>query len=159
MGAFVVLIIDPIASLDSETLEDPEAVAACKKLASKQYVALAEVTREPFSPYNSCTLELVLQGEPKSSPDKCMEPSMSVPIVPMTMDPEDRSHPSSRISLKPSNPLPWNDCYLSCFFVAKVRSPTVFTEAPIDGILDRKELRRRDALLIGCRETEGSGLD
>ncbi|KAJ7152640.1 hypothetical protein C8R43DRAFT_475167 [Mycena crocata] len=145
-GAFVVFTIDPLASVDPEILDDAEAVLACKALVNKQFVALA-AEREGFylgtQPYNSCTVEFVLQGEPKSSAERCMEPSMSVPIVPMAND----AHPSSRLPLEPSNPLPWNDCYISCFFVETVRSPTLYTEVPTDYKLDRKELSKHDRFL------------
>ncbi|KAJ7152630.1 hypothetical protein C8R43DRAFT_1235640 [Mycena crocata] len=145
-GAFVVFTIDPLASVDPRILEDPDAVLACKNLVSKQYVALAaerEDFYQPWEPYNSTTIEFILQGEPKSSAERCMEPSMSVPIVPMTND----AHPSSRLPLRPSNPFPWKDCYVSCFFVETVRSPTLYTEAPIDCILDLDELDRHDRFL------------
>ncbi|KAJ7178228.1 hypothetical protein C8R46DRAFT_1346434 [Mycena filopes] len=140
LGAFVVFRIDPFASLGPELLEDPETLAACKSLVNNQYVALAE--REgyykPGAPYNECTLEFVLQGEPKSSSRKFIDASMSVPIVPMATD----THPSGRIPLKPSTPLPWNDCYITCLFSALVRSPTLFTTEPVDWILDSKESSR-----------------
>ncbi len=41
------------------------------------------------------------------------------------------AHLSCHNPLKPSSPLPWNDCYLSCFFFATLRSPTTFTTEPI----------------------------
>ncbi|KAJ6468673.1 hypothetical protein C8R47DRAFT_948294, partial [Mycena vitilis] len=133
MGAFVVFTIDPVASLDPDVLGDPEATAACKRLVNKEYVALAERNGfyRPWDPYNECSLKFVLQGEPRASAKDCMEPCMSLPIEPTT----NVAHPSSRVPLKPSNPLPWTDCYLSCFFAATVRSPTLFTEAPVPWVL------------------------
>ncbi|KAJ7151214.1 hypothetical protein C8R46DRAFT_1123575 [Mycena filopes] len=133
LSAFVVFRIDPFASLDPELLEDPDTLAACKTLVNKRYVALAE--REDFykprDPYNECILEFVVQGEPKDA-------SMSVPVAPMTTD----THSSGRIPLQPSTPLPWNDCYMTCLFSARVRSPTLFTTEPVNWILDREESAR-----------------
>ncbi|KAJ7152611.1 hypothetical protein C8R43DRAFT_842270, partial [Mycena crocata] len=123
----VVFTIDPFASVDPRILEDPETLLACKNLVNKRYAAIAAKRKgfyQPWEPYNSCTIEFILQGEPKVCAERCMEPSMSVPIVPMTND----AHPSSRVPLRFSNPLPWSDCYLSCFFGGTVRSPTLFTE-------------------------------
>ncbi|KAJ6484433.1 hypothetical protein C8R47DRAFT_1321515 [Mycena vitilis] len=145
MGAFVVLSIDPVASLDADVLGDPEAVAACKQLVNKKYVALAERNGfyRPWDLYNECEIGFVLQGEPRSSPRDFMEPSMSLPIEPVTIAP----HASSRPPLQPSIPLPWNDCYLSTFFAATVRSPTLFTEEPVPWVLGSKELSKRDNFL------------
>ncbi|KAJ7129073.1 hypothetical protein C8R46DRAFT_925742 [Mycena filopes] len=141
LGAFVVFTIDPIASLDLDLRTDAETIAACKELVNKKYVALAERDGlfKPWEAYNECTLEFVLRGEPRSSDDAFMEASMSIPIVPMTRD----EHPSGRTPLKPSNPLPWTDCYISSFFCVTVRSPTLYTEEPIDCVLDLQELGRR----------------
>ncbi|KAJ7466698.1 hypothetical protein B0H11DRAFT_2047365 [Mycena galericulata] len=150
IGAFVVLTIDPMTSLDQETMEDVEAIAACKMLVSKQYVALVGERGglyQPWAPYNACTVEFLLQGEPEDSPEKCIDPSMSVPIIPMTNE----IHPSSRIPLKPSNPLPWNDCYVSTFWGVSVRSPSLWTEDPIDHILDEEEMNRQTRFLIKDR--------
>jgi hypothetical protein len=77
----------------------------------------------PWNPHNECIIHFILQKEPKSNPEECMESSLSVPIVPMTIE----AHPSSRNPLKPTSPLPWNDCYyLSCFFFTTLGSPTSF---------------------------------
>ncbi|KAJ7187214.1 hypothetical protein C8R46DRAFT_936322, partial [Mycena filopes] len=93
---------------------------------------------KPRAPYNECILQFVVQGEPKASPSLFMDASMSVPIAPMTTD----THPSGRIPLNPSTPLPWNDCFVSCCFGTVVRSPTLFTMEPVNWILDRKESAR-----------------
>ncbi|KAJ7096621.1 hypothetical protein B0H15DRAFT_1019647 [Mycena belliarum] len=141
LGACVVLTIDPIASLDPETLEDPEAVAACKKLVSKQYVGFVRDRvglYSPWDPYNSCVVEFLLQGEPQGYPSRFMAPRMSIPILPVAGEP----HPSSRSPLKTSNPLPWPGCYVSPFWAVRVRSPTLFTEDPVDCMLDKAELMR-----------------
>ncbi|KAJ7096626.1 hypothetical protein B0H15DRAFT_51292 [Mycena belliarum] len=139
VGACVVLTIDPIASLDPETLEDPEAVAACKKLVNKQYVGFVRERvgfYRPWDPYNSCAVEFLLQGKPQGYPSRFIEPRMSIPILPAADEP----HPSSRSPLEPSTPLPWRGCYVSPFWAVQVRSPTLFTEDPVDCILDRAEL-------------------
>ncbi|KAJ7096618.1 hypothetical protein B0H15DRAFT_946092 [Mycena belliarum] len=130
LGACVVFTIDPVASLDPETLKDSEAVKACMTLANKPYVGVVAERMgiyQPWNPHNGCMIGFLLQGRPKSIPSKFIESSMSIPIAPMTI----RDHPSSRSPLNPSNPLPWNDCYLSTFWSAKVLSPTLMTETPI----------------------------
>ncbi|KAJ7096628.1 hypothetical protein B0H15DRAFT_946101 [Mycena belliarum] len=141
IGACVVLTIDPIASLDPETLEDPEAVAACKKLVSKQYVGFVRDRvglYNPWDPYNSCLVEFLLQGEPQGHPNRFIASRMSIPILPAADEP----HISSRSPLEPSTPLPWRGCYISSFWAVRVRSPTLFTEDPVDCVLDRTELKK-----------------
>ncbi|KAJ7096622.1 hypothetical protein B0H15DRAFT_825803 [Mycena belliarum] len=146
VGAYVVLTIDPVASLDPDVLEDPEAVQACKELVNRSYVVfVGERTKifQPWSPYNDCMVDFLIQGKPKSFPAKFVESSMSIPIVPMTIT----DHPSSRIPLKPSNSLPWNDCYISTLWSAEVRSPTLKTEVPIACQLDDDEMDKLDRFL------------
>ncbi|KAK7046561.1 hypothetical protein R3P38DRAFT_2874451 [Favolaschia claudopus] len=127
-GAFVGFTLDPIASLSQGAQSDPEAVELCKKLVCKQYVGIV-VDREglymPWLPYNSCYVRLIQQGQPKGDPEQFIEPSMSVPVLPMTEDPE--SHVSGRTPIKPSEPLPWKDCYISIAADAVVRSPSMWT--------------------------------
>ncbi|KAJ7096599.1 hypothetical protein B0H15DRAFT_1019629 [Mycena belliarum] len=147
LGACVVFTIDAVASLDPETLEDPEAVKACMSLASKPYVGFVAKRMgiyQPWNPHNGCMIGFLLQGRPKSIPSKSLESSMSIPIAPMTIG----DHPSSRSPLNPSNPLPWNDCYLSTFWSAKVLSPTLMTETPIACKLARDEMRQLSRFLM-----------
>ncbi|KAJ7096598.1 hypothetical protein B0H15DRAFT_825696 [Mycena belliarum] len=146
VGACVVFTIDPVASLDPETLEDSEAVKACMALANKPYVGVVAERMgiyQPWNPDNGCMIGFLLQGRPKSIPSKSIESSMSIPIAPMTI----RDHPSSRNPLNPTNPLPWNDCYLSTFWSAKVLSPTLMTETPIACKLTSDEKRQLDRFL------------
>ncbi|KAJ7041577.1 hypothetical protein C8F04DRAFT_145527 [Mycena alexandri] len=147
VGACAILTVDPVASLDPDTREfDPEAVAACKNLPSKKYLAFVHsrlAIYQPWEAYNQCIVHFILRGEPNAVPDKCIEPSMSIPIEPMTS----AAHVSGRVPLKPSTPLPWDDCYITSFSAAFVNHPTAFTEDPIDYVLDREELRRVDLFL------------
>ncbi|KAJ7637298.1 hypothetical protein DFH06DRAFT_1302721 [Mycena polygramma] len=146
IGAFAVFTIDPVASLDPEVQQDPDAIAACKRLENKKYVVLVADQRSlyaPWAPYNSWMVLFISQGEPPAFPEKCIEPSMSLPISPMTKE----SYLSGRDPLKASRPLPWNDCYITCFSHAHLRSPTQFTTDPIEYMLDPEELDRHDRLL------------
>ncbi|KAJ7152622.1 hypothetical protein C8R43DRAFT_886187 [Mycena crocata] len=151
IGACVVLTIDPIASLDPEILEDPEAVEACKKLVCKKYTnhllwllfAQYSTLFQPWEPYTTCQIEFILQGHPGAFPERCIEPSMSIPILPVTND----AHPSSRIPMEPSTPLPWNDCYVSTFWAVLARCRTLFTEDPIDCIFTLDEMLRHNRFL------------
>ncbi|KAJ7187316.1 hypothetical protein C8R46DRAFT_1025190 [Mycena filopes] len=68
---------------------------------------------------------------------------MSLPFCPMTME----SHPSSREPMKASQPLPWNDCYITSFSFANVRSPTAFTEEPIVYMFESEDMNTLDWLL------------
>ncbi|KAJ7466699.1 hypothetical protein B0H11DRAFT_2197413 [Mycena galericulata] len=147
LGACAVFTIDPLSSLSQEAQEDPEAIAACENLVSKQYVGIIVERLElylPWEPYNSCSVRLLQQGEPKGSPQDFIEPSMSLPILPMTTE----THPSSRPPLRPSKPLPWNDCYITAFLRARVRSPTVITRDPIDHVIDVAEILRQKRCMI-----------
>ncbi|KAJ7187307.1 hypothetical protein C8R46DRAFT_1274729 [Mycena filopes] len=146
VGACAVLTIDPVATLDAEVREDAEAVAACKKLVTKKYAVLVADRLSFYAPnaaYNPCVVNFLLQGEPSAFPDRCIEPSMSLPIFPMTM----QSHLSSREPMKASRPLPWNDCYTTSFSFADVRSRTAFTEEPIMYMFPDEEMSRHDHLL------------
>ncbi|KAJ7187319.1 hypothetical protein C8R46DRAFT_287932 [Mycena filopes] len=146
VGACAVLTIDPLATLDSEVREDAEAVAACKRLVTKKYAVLVADRLSLYAPnaaYNPCIVNFLLQGEPAAFPERGIEPSMSLPMCPMTMHP----HPSSREPMQASQPLPWNDCYITSFSFADVRSPTAFTEEPVMYMFERKEMHRLDRLL------------
>ncbi|KAJ7151253.1 hypothetical protein C8R46DRAFT_859827, partial [Mycena filopes] len=118
---------------------DPEAVAACKRLVLKKYVAIVdrEALYDPRQLYNPCFVRFLLQGEPLNSPERSIEPTMSVPIVPIT-----KPHLSARDPIKASKPLPWNDCYVTSYTYAEVKSPTKFKETPADYELSLEELNR-----------------
>ncbi|KAJ7601535.1 hypothetical protein DFH06DRAFT_1489518 [Mycena polygramma] len=124
-GACAVFTIDPVASLNADTREDSEAVAACKMLTSKKYAVVADRPHlhEYWEPHNECVVHFILRGVPPGIPNKCIEPSMSLPILPVTNEP----HPSSREPLKLSTPLPWKD--------------------PIEHVLDADELIRAHRFL------------
>ncbi|KAJ7173219.1 hypothetical protein C8R46DRAFT_1255169 [Mycena filopes] len=143
-GACAVFTIDPVASLDPEVQTDSEAVAACKRLGSKKYGAIVDrlTLYNPYAPYNPCFVRFLLQGEPLASEEQCIEPTMSLPIVPMT-----KPHPSARDPSKASKPLPWNDCYVTSYSFAEVKSATQFTEEPIDYQFSLEELSRQDRFL------------
>ncbi|KAJ7129069.1 hypothetical protein C8R46DRAFT_1049226 [Mycena filopes] len=144
-GACAVFTIDPVASLDPEIQEDPEAVAACKRLANKKYGVIVDrqALYEPWEPYNPCFVRFLLQGEPLTSEERSIEPTMSVPIAPTVT----RPHVSARDPIKASKPLPWNDCYVTCYTYAEVKSPTESTEKPVDYELSLEEFNRLDRLL------------
>ncbi|KAJ6484440.1 hypothetical protein C8R47DRAFT_1017246, partial [Mycena vitilis] len=145
IGACAVFTIDPGASLDPEIQKDAEAIAACNRLVNKKYVALVDQAGfyQPWEPYNTYTVHFLVQGEPPTFPDRCIDPSMSVPLAPMAKE----SHPSSRDPLKLSKPLPWSDCYITCYTYAHVRTPTIVTETPIPHQLVDEEWRKHDRFL------------
>ncbi|KAJ7660922.1 hypothetical protein DFH06DRAFT_381728 [Mycena polygramma] len=170
-GACAVFTIDPVASLNAETREDSEAVAACRTLTSKKYAVVVDVRGyatvmsrrcltdlfkqrqdlyEHWEPHNECVVHFILRGVPPAIPDKCIEPSMSLPILPVTNE----AHPSSRDPLKPSTPLPWSDCYITGFSFARVRSPTLFTEEPIEYVFDADEVSRAHRFLRADVQTK-----
>ncbi|KAK0234058.1 hypothetical protein IW262DRAFT_1452607 [Armillaria fumosa] len=105
-GEYIVLKLDPVASL--KHLDDPVVTKACGALGSKNYVTCVINLLSfplPGVEYINVAVTLVSQGLPNSDPDRFILPDMSAPILPNT------SHPLSRSPMKPSNPLPWLDCY------------------------------------------------
>ncbi|KAF7301910.1 hypothetical protein MIND_00757000 [Mycena indigotica] len=60
---------------------------------------------------------------PEDEPLEGIEAAMSIPIAPTRMTEDD--HPFGFPPFEPSNPLPWNDCYLTQFWRIDLRSPTV----------------------------------
>ncbi|KAJ6608319.1 hypothetical protein B0H10DRAFT_1996663 [Mycena sp. CBHHK59/15] len=141
-GAWAVLSIDPIASV--EYLDDPEATSAAQNIVTQKYVVYVENDGQflnPTIPYQENTVSFLIQGQPLASPDDCVDSSMSIPVLPAV------EHPSSREPLKPSQPLPWPNCYLSPFVQAEVRSPTLITTGPIDCRLDIPEQLRYERLM------------
>ncbi|KAJ6608265.1 hypothetical protein B0H10DRAFT_2068218 [Mycena sp. CBHHK59/15] len=141
-GAWAVLSIDPIASV--EYLDDPEATLAAQNIVTQKYVVYVEDNGQlfnPISPYQENTVSFLIQGQPLASPDDCIDSSMSIPVLPAV------EHPSSREPLKPSQPLPWPNCYLSPFVQAEVRSPTLITTGPIDCQIDIPEQLRYERLM------------
>ncbi|KAF7301904.1 hypothetical protein MIND_00756400 [Mycena indigotica] len=123
-GAFAAFKIDPISTLPPDMRNDAEAVAACQKLVNKSYIGLVVKRHGLFqhwAPYNACTFDFLLPGMPMNMPLAGIDPSMSLPVEPMTI----KDHPGYP-PLRPSNPLPWNDCYISPFWRVELRSPTVY---------------------------------
>ncbi|KAJ7152602.1 hypothetical protein C8R43DRAFT_819884, partial [Mycena crocata] len=120
LGSWVVLTIDPIATL--EELDDPDALISAEKLTPKPYVAFVKIIHEMYlasQPFHSYSIHFLLRGPPRDHPEDFIEASMSVPVLPTSVE-----HPLSRQPLRPSNPLPWENCYLSPFVTANVRCPT-----------------------------------
>lgn len=92
-------------------------------------------------PYHTYSIHFLLDGLPQDDPINFVDASMSVPVLPAV------DHPLSRPPLRPNNPLPWNNCYLSPFTTATVRCPTLFTESPVDCELDEDEWMRYNDLI------------
>ncbi|KAJ6608306.1 hypothetical protein B0H10DRAFT_457638 [Mycena sp. CBHHK59/15] len=141
-GAWAVLTIDPIASV--EYLDDREATLAAQKIVTQKYVVYVENNYQFFNPtipYQENPVSFLIQGQPLASPDDCVDSSMSIPVLPAV------EHPSSREPLKPSQPLPWPNCYLSPFISVEVRSPTLITTGPVDCRLDIPERLRHERLM------------
>ncbi|KAK7019125.1 hypothetical protein R3P38DRAFT_1291482 [Favolaschia claudopus] len=141
VGAWAVLTIDPVASLSEGAREVPEAVEACKRMVNKPYVALVEHNDAlylPWEPYNSYLLRLLQPGDPYHVPKSCIEPYMSVPVLPVTKE----THISGRPPLKSSKALPWTDCFLSISADGEVRSPSVWGSGPALWKIDDEERGR-----------------
>ncbi|KAK1226827.1 hypothetical protein PQX77_010183 [Marasmius sp. AFHP31] len=127
-NTIVVFSIDVIATV--EHLEDSKLTEACRKLSCKKYVAMVEMRDQPGfwlkRPYHTYEFKLIYQGLRKKDEEKCIEPEMSVPILPNT------HHPLSRQPLKPSMPLPWKDCYVSHLFGGSARCRSIMLkEKPV----------------------------
>ncbi|KAL0069397.1 hypothetical protein AAF712_003422 [Marasmius tenuissimus] len=137
----VVFNIDAVATF--KHLEDPELIEACRKLTCKKYVGMVGMVRATLSlvvcleltkfseslqrgqpgflpkrPYHTYSFKPIYQGLRTKDEEKCIDPEMSVPVLPNT------HHPLSRQPLAPSIPLPWQDCYVSHLFGGVARCPT-----------------------------------
>ncbi|KAG7451960.1 uncharacterized protein BT62DRAFT_273586 [Guyanagaster necrorhizus] len=123
MGEYVVIQIDPFASLESALLYDPEVLGACQAMRNKKYVACLTWAVQSANKYLSGTVCFVSQGLTCGNPDEDITPAMSLPILPNT------SHPESREPLDAKEPLPWPDLYQQTQAVAKIR----FRNTPADG--------------------------
>ncbi|PBK76384.1 hypothetical protein ARMSODRAFT_224231 [Armillaria solidipes] len=123
MGEYVVIQIDPFASLESASLYDPEVIRACQAMGNKKYVACLTWALPSTSKYSSGTVCFVSQGFTAGNPDEDITPAMSLPILPNTY------HPESREPLDPKEPLPWPDLYQQTQAVSKIR----FRDMPADG--------------------------
>ncbi|KAJ8085024.1 hypothetical protein PM082_003801 [Marasmius tenuissimus] len=123
-NTIVAFSIDAVASI--EHLKDSELTEACRKLSCKKYIAMVGMRGQPVfwqkRPYHTYSFKLIYQGLRKKDEKKCIEPEMSVPILPNT------HHPLSRQPLEPSIPLPWGDCYVSHLFGGVARCRSVMLE-------------------------------
>ncbi|KAJ7274853.1 hypothetical protein C8J57DRAFT_1312914 [Mycena rebaudengoi] len=126
VGAWAVLFIDPVASL--EHLEDPEATLAAANLANENYVVYIMENNKLFNPTNSHhehRVSFLLTGDPSELPEQFIDSSMILPILPTD------GHLSPREPLRPSKPLPWPNCYLSSFIRADIRIRPPVSDANI----------------------------
>ncbi|KAK7046563.1 hypothetical protein R3P38DRAFT_3346229 [Favolaschia claudopus] len=146
LGAWAVLTIDPVASLSEGAREVPEAIDACKRMVNKRYVALVDHNHAlylPWESYNSYSIRLLQQGDPYPLPKRCIEPYMSVPVLPVTKE----THISGRPPLQSSKALPWSDCFLSVSADSVVRSPSVWGSRPALWKIDDAERGRIQELM------------
>ncbi|KAJ7051323.1 hypothetical protein C8F01DRAFT_999368 [Mycena amicta] len=158
IGAFAVLTIDVSETL--KTLEDPVAIAAGRRLVSKNYVVYVSGVRLPFHfcyrkqtharltrqmyqllnptiPFREEQVHFVMEGLPLDLPEQHVDSSMSFAIAPAT------HHPSNRPPLVPSiGQFPWPNCYLSSFLSATVRCATHHAVTRIDCAFDSAEQAR-----------------
>ncbi|KAJ8085097.1 hypothetical protein PM082_003881 [Marasmius tenuissimus] len=120
-NTIVVFSVDTVITVAH--LEDPELTEACQKLSCKKYVAMVGMRDQPgflpTRPYHTYEFKLIYQGLRKKDENKCIEPEMSVPVLPNT------HHPLSRQPLEPSIPLPWQDCYVSHLFGGSARCQSI----------------------------------
>ncbi|KAJ7151938.1 hypothetical protein C8R46DRAFT_1303152 [Mycena filopes] len=144
-GSFAVMTIDPQASLaplNDRFLND----VVCPNFARKEYVVYVTdesplgggTMDDPTRTFHDYTVELVIEGIPPTSPEHCIDSVMSMPISPAA------NHPVRRTALQSSSIFPWARCYLSPFVVARVRSPTTISDAPVPHHLSIPEQLRHD---------------
>ncbi|KAI0043353.1 hypothetical protein FA95DRAFT_1563422 [Auriscalpium vulgare] len=103
--AYIVFTLDPVATL--EDLKDPIAVEQARAMGTSKYVGMVIEgvdLASPYRPYHTCTCSLLSQGLPTPSPSEGIDEAMCVPIAPAT-------HPSGRMGINPSPPLPWDNLY------------------------------------------------
>ncbi|KAK7455163.1 hypothetical protein VKT23_011034 [Stygiomarasmius scandens] len=116
-GTFVVFSLDLVASVAH--LESQELTAACKILELSQSKYVAYVRRDlgdlpmPWNQYNPFDFHPVWQGhENPPFPVKArqLKSDMFFPVLPNSYQP---SSCPEHAHVEPSQPLPWDDCYIS----------------------------------------------
>ncbi|KAL1724866.1 hypothetical protein EV714DRAFT_222373 [Schizophyllum commune] len=106
MGAYVVLSLDPIKSV--EQIDDDIVQEQARALECGRYVAAATWEIHPlgaFTAQRTLIWDFVTQGLPPEDPETGFQPYMTVPIHPNTL------HPESRRPVETLPPLPWDNCY------------------------------------------------
>ncbi|KAL1741185.1 hypothetical protein HDZ31DRAFT_84982 [Schizophyllum fasciatum] len=108
IGSYVVVCLDPIASL--AWLDDPIALEESRKIKCGRYIAcVTDVQIDPDADavdgYRSCTLDLIVQGQPPDDVARFFHHDMAIPIIPNTF---------SAVGRRPLHTwpgFPWDDCY------------------------------------------------
>ncbi|KAK7032310.1 hypothetical protein VNI00_013269 [Paramarasmius palmivorus] len=112
--------MDPVETVAH--LDNFELTAACEKMSVQSYVgwvySASGIFREEL-PYHYYTFRLLHQGLRPEGEKPGMSPEMSVPVLPNT------KHPLGRKPLDPGRPLPWDNCYISPYFLVGGRCPTI----------------------------------
>ncbi|KAF7300619.1 hypothetical protein HMN09_00947100 [Mycena chlorophos] len=125
-GAFALMTLDPIASL--EYLNDPEAIEAGQKLECKDYAVYVTGARQLLNPaakYREERIHFILPSLPADDRSQHLDASMSMPIFPAT------HHPTGRAPLRPSGSFEWPwPSYVSAFIKTIVRCANVVTVDP-----------------------------
>ncbi|VDB88602.1 unnamed protein product [Peniophora sp. CBMAI 1063] len=106
LGDFVVLTVDPVASVAHL---DEAAKHAARALPRQRFVALVmEVYGLPLNtkPFTHCSFALVRQGLPTRHNPPWDSPEMCYPILP------NARHPTRDETVQPIHPLPLDDCYI-----------------------------------------------
>ncbi|KAJ7053276.1 hypothetical protein C8F01DRAFT_1375181 [Mycena amicta] len=158
IATFAVLTIDPVASV--EYLDDAEATAASSKLICKDYIVYI-ATGTLFSHRAAFREEqpsLVMQGTPQDVPERCIEASMSIPILPQSCSVSD--HPSGREPLRTTGiQFPWTDCYLQDFVFVTVRCANYPAVDPIICNLSPEESSRYHGFRLDDADRQADLLD
>ncbi|KAJ7146163.1 hypothetical protein C8R44DRAFT_756752 [Mycena epipterygia] len=163
-AAFVVIRIDPVATLES--LNDPIATAAAGNMSSKKYVAYVSKAINVFdvrAPHHTYAIQLTSPRIPEPCEADGISADMYTPVFPAT------AHPLGREPLRPKKALPWA-CYQPSFMRSIVRVPVQLADdaaaASLDSgdaihhrrILAGEDLRRSVSLHSSTPEAKTDGL-
>ncbi|KAJ6463517.1 hypothetical protein C8R45DRAFT_911740 [Mycena sanguinolenta] len=161
LAAFVVITIDPVATL--QALNDPIATAAAREIAPQKYVGYVSKAIDVFdskAEYHTYAIQLTSSTTPAACEGEGISSDMYTPIFPAA------AHPSGREALHPRRALPWNGCQQPSFMRSVVRVPVklednsaaVLLEAN-DAIRFRRILAEEDEqrrVLLGASQSSSS---
>ncbi|KAL1685407.1 hypothetical protein GGG16DRAFT_129426 [Schizophyllum commune] len=127
-GSYAVISLDPVASL--KNLNDPVVGEECQKISCGKYVACLTEVRSMLTAamqvsnmaamamrYCPYRIDLVARGLPPDDPERFFHHNMSIPILPNSL------HPLGRRPIRPTPPLPWDNCYHAVHYHTEVRCP------------------------------------
>ncbi|KAJ7270669.1 hypothetical protein B0H12DRAFT_999077, partial [Mycena haematopus] len=137
LAAFVVITIDPVATL--QALNDPIVTAAARKITPQKYVGYVSKAIDVFdskAEYHTYAIQLTSPTIPAACEGDGISADMYTPVFPAA------AHPHDRVPLKPRRTLPWSDCQQPSFMRSIVRVPVKLGDDTQAVLLDPDEAIR-----------------